>query len=203
MQAASNSKEELYRSWAYNTLRMPESHLLPLLYHIVPSAMTGSVLHPMSVLARTHPALAAEAAQKYRGREHLMAVGIPCLGCRWNDVIHLAPLHPAKTRKGMESAGLAVPALRFFAIPPERLATGDAVYFANQADTGGAYDFPASEFEPFERESYRELASLPAAQERYFQEAAKSGARALLWARTPHVLYRGSIDVGGLEVLSW
>lgn len=173
------------------------------LYHIVPSDMAGNILFPLHRLAVEHPRLAEEAAEKYSGRRRLMDVVIPLLGCRWNDVIHLTPLHPSKTRRALAAAGFAADDRSFFAVPPQVLKEGRAVCFANSKDTAGAYDFDAADFVPFVPDAYRELESVPTAQARYFSEMKGRGERPLLWARTPHVFYSGSIDIRGLKTVSW
>lgn len=179
---------------------MAASHSL---YHVVPKELAGGILYPLHRLARQHPGLAEQAAKKYAGREHLMDVVIPVLNCRWNDVLHLTPLHPSKTREALEAAGFSRAELRFFVIPPARLASGQAVLFQNSRDTGGRYDFQNADFTAFDPDTYRESSDVPDAQTRYFAEMKRRGERPLLWARTPHVFYRGKIDVGGLETIVW
>lgn len=173
------------------------------LYHIVPKDLEGDFLYPLHELARERPHLARAAAEKYSGREHLMDVTIPILGCRWNDVLHLTPLHPKKTKQALVAAGFSAREFRFFVIPPAAIAKGTAVYFKNSKDTGGRYDFELGEFTPFDPAAYRELEAVPDAQIRYFDESKRRGERPLLWARTPHVFYRGNIDVASLETIVW
>lgn len=173
------------------------------LYHIVPKELEGDTLYPLHVLARERPRLARAATEKYVGREHLMDVVIPILKCRWNDVLHLTPLHPKKTKQALVDAGFPAREFRFFVIPPAAIAKGAAVNFKNSKDTGGRYDFEPGEFTPFDPAAYRELEAVPDAQIRYFDESKRRGERPLLWARTPHVFYRGNIDVASLETIVW
>lgn len=173
------------------------------LYHIVPKELEGDSLYPLHALAQERPRLAQAAAEKYAGREHLMEVVIPILDCRWNDVLHLTPLHPGKTKRALVAAGFPAREIRFFVVPPAAVAKGAAVNFKNSKDTGGRYDFDPGDFTPFDPAAYRELEAVPEAQIRYFSESRRRGARPLLWARTPHVFYRGKIDVGGLETIGW
>lgn len=173
------------------------------LYHIVPKDLEGDFLYPLHELARERPHLARAAAEKYVGREHLMDVVIPILDCRWNDVLHLTPLHPKKTKQALVAAGFPAREFRFFVIPPAAIAKGAAVHFENSKDTGGRYDFESGEFTPFDLATYRELEAVPEAQVRYFSESKRCGVRPLLWARTPHVFYRGSLDTRGLETVVW
>lgn len=173
------------------------------LYHIVPKELEGDFLYPLNVLARERPAVARAAAEKYVGREHLMDVVIPILDCRWNDVLHLSPLHPGKTKQALVAAGFQARDFRFFVIPPAAIPRGAAVNFMNSKDTGGRYDFDPGDFTPFDPAAYRELEAVPGAQIRYFSEMRRHGERPLLWARTPHVFYRGNLDIRPLEVIAW
>lgn len=175
----------------------------PFLYHVVPRDMRGGVLYPLGRLRERWPDLAVAAARKYDGRESLMDVLIPILGCRWNDAIHLAPLHPAKTRQALADAGLSPGALDFFAIPAEMLGEGRAVFFKNSVDTCGMYDFRAEDFSVFDAARFRGLADAPEAQKEAFRSAAARGGRPLLWSRTPHVFYQGEIRTSSLRRFSW
>lgn len=173
------------------------------LYHIVPDSLVGDVLLPLNELTAIAPETAAEAATKYRGRESLRAVCIPRLNCAWNDVLHLAPLHPSKTKAAMLACGFNPKPLRFFMIPPARLQPQQALNFRNSRDTQGLYDFLEEDFFEFSRTSYIELEQVPQAQAEYFARMKSAGQPPLLWARTPHVFYRGRISVRDLRIIEW
>ena len=173
------------------------------LYHVVPENLRGDVLLPLHKLAEIHPDLAKEAARKYEGREHLMQVRIPILNCRWNDALHLTPLHPSKTRCALEEAGLPTRPLTFFRIPPSALSESHTVHFSNAADTQSRYDFPPSSFTPFNPMTYEELPSVPPAQSAYFAQMKLQNQRPLLWSRTPHVFHHGSLPVRSLDIIAW
>lgn len=173
------------------------------LYHFIPDDLIGETLYPLKQLAALHPGAAAEHALKYSGREHLMQVRLPILNCLWNDVLHLAPLHPSVTKAAMIACGFKVSPRRFFVISPEILDPRRAVYFKHSRDTQGAYDFLASDFAPFVPESYAELETIPPEQLNYFQRMKESGGTPLLWARTPHVFYLGSLSTKDLPIVEW
>lgn len=175
----------------------------PALYHIAPDELAGETLYPLNRLAKLYPGIAAEHARKYMGRERLMQVRLPILDCLWNDVLHLAPLHPSMTKAALLAAGFQVGARRFFVIPPGRLDPRRAVYFKHSRDTQGAYDFLASDFSAFTPESYKELESVPAEQSNYFLRMKATGEKPLLWARTPHVFYLGDIPTNDLPFVEW
>ena len=172
-------------------------------YHVVPTAMAGDLLYPLNRLRALHADLAEAATRKYEGREALMRVRLPLLDCLWNDVIHLTPLHPSKTRRALEAAGFPVREIEFFSIPPTVLNGGAAVWFENSRVKGPDYRLDKEEFSIFDQRRYRELAAIPEVQHKYLEQAKRSGERPLFWARVPHVLYRGEIDVRGLKVVAW
>ncbi|MDE2312553.1 MAG: hypothetical protein KGL04_00070, partial [Elusimicrobia bacterium] len=176
------------------------------LYHMVPEPMAGSILYPLNRLKAVHPEAAAKATAKYETREPLMAVRLPILNCLWNDVLHLSPIHPAKIKECLVETGcLAPPAprRRFFVIDPAKLKPKCALYFEHSKDTRGRYDFLEEDFSLFDAAHYRELPEVPQAQRTYFIEKKRAGEKPLLWARTPHVFYRGELDISGVEVIDW
>ena len=176
------------------------------LYHRVPDPMFGKILYPLNRLAEINPALASAHAEKYRGRENLMAVRLPILDCLWNDALHLSPVHPAKIKTALLESGYPEKELglrRFFAVDPRTLKPGRAVFFRNSKDTQGKYDFPEGDFSVFDDGSYRELDDVPEDQRRYFARIKNEGGRPLLWARTPHVFYLGELPIAGHEIVSW
>ncbi len=101
------------------------------LYHRVPDPMFGEILYPLNRLAEINPALASAHAEKYRGRENLMAVRLAILDCLWNDALHLSPVHPAKIKTALLESGYPEKELglrRFFAVDPRTLKPGRAVF---------------------------------------------------------------------------
>lgn len=176
------------------------------LYHRVPDRMIGEVLYPLNQLASVDAAVAYAESRKYETRERLMAVRLPILNCLWNDVLHLSPIHPAKIKHALIESGYQqdLPSVRnFFVIDPSMLIPGKAVQFRNSTDTAGKYDFRASEFSVFDHTHYQELEDVPEQQRSYFIRIKEEGGRPLLWARTPHVFYRGEINIKRAEVICW
>lgn len=177
------------------------------LYHRVPAGMAGDTLYPLSALKGVHPKLAAAEAKKYESREQLMLFKLPILNCLWNDVLHLSPVDPRKIKRALIESGESpkeLPSSRFFVIDPRRLDPKRAIHFRNSKDTGDAYDFPESDFAPFDPALYRELDDVSAEQRAYYKTTLdKKAEKPLLWSRTPHVLYRGNIPIAGLKTIEW
>lgn len=176
------------------------------LYHRVPDRMVGKTLYPLNSLRRIDPSAAAAQERKYDSRKHLMQVRIPILDCLWNDVLHLSPLHPAKIKEALvqtDNLPAPSPLAAYFVIDPASLAPGKAVYFRHSKDTQEKYDFLEADFMPFDPSQYQELAAVTQEQLDYFRRMKVQGLRPLLWARTPHVFYKGTIDTSTLTIIQW
>lgn len=176
------------------------------LYHRVPECMIGNTLYPLNELRSIHPSAAVAEREKYSSRENLMTVRLPILNCLWNDVIHLSPVNPRLIKKALAQAGALpadLPKRWFFVINPMELEEGRAIHFKNSIDTEGKYTFQEGDFSVFSAEWYEELEDLPPAQHEYNKRMLNEGGRPLLYARTPHVFYRGSINVSGLSQIEW
>ncbi|MBI4023285.1 hypothetical protein HY375_03930 [Candidatus Berkelbacteria bacterium] len=178
---------------------MATSHNL-LLYHRVPSDMVGTVLYPLNELKSRYPDIYAKRVQKYQGREWLLTARIPRLNCLWNDVLHLAPIHPQLVTNALRQAGHDPITLGHFVIPSSILKPDRTVVYwyrtndraANHASEGFSW-LAESGLEP--------LDAVPAATSEYFAQAARDGQRPLAYHRIPHVLYRGSLETAGLTVV--
>ena len=69
-------------------LQQLETCPLPFIYHKKPPAMQGQVRYPLNVLKEVAPRAYEAELAKYQGREELLKMTIPKLGCLWNDVLH-------------------------------------------------------------------------------------------------------------------
>jgi hypothetical protein len=176
------------------------------LYHRVPENLMGTLLYPLYALKTLYPQVFQQEVEKYACRMHLMDVQIPILNCRWNDVIHLAPIHPSKIKRALLETGNTASAnrpLRYFIIPPEILEQNNLVYFKHSLDTGGTYNFLTSDVMPFDITIYREIEKVSMEQIKYFEQMALRNERPLLLKRMPHVFYKGMIPVENLPTVEW
>ena len=57
------------------------------IYHVKRPDFSGTRLYPLNRLKDRLPGIYESAVKKYEGREWLMNVAIPTLGCLWNDVL--------------------------------------------------------------------------------------------------------------------
>lgn len=161
--------------------------------------MAGTVLHPLNELRDVDPGAWARERAKYEGREQVLDLRVPLLDCLWNDVLHLSPVHPREIMEALEAAGHGPDRRRFFEIDATALDPSRTVVFLNSTDREHRFD-PA-QWSWFAPSVVAELVRLPDSTRDYFAECARRGRRPLLFAHVPHVLFRGSLDVGGARVV--
>ena len=180
---------------------------MPFIYHLVPENLTGRVLYPLNELKTRLPEVYATHLSKYSGRESLMQRQIPPLHCLWNDVLHCSPVHPAQLRQSLITAGFDWHSRLWFTIHPANANFSEentAIFFRTLRDTPKQLsDFKASftKFVPFSEQELLKITELPIATASYFRFAKAADEAPLLFNCVPHILYRGSIHVSGVDVL--
>jgi len=147
------------------------------------------------------PSIYASEITKYAGRESIMDERIPLLDCRWNDVVHLSPIHPNKVFKALSSAGVndLIPS-KWFKIPISKLDEKVTVIYKYENEDG---DITPEEFIPFSSESFCELEALPSGTTEWYSFCVKTNRNPLLFHMVPHVLSLKPIDISDCEVICW
>lgn len=168
-------------------------------YHIVPANLVGQDLHPLNRLSEIHPRLAEEHSAKYAGREWLRRMPVTPLGCTWSDVLMFSPVHPSHVTGAIRHAGLQIRPLRWFALPAERLAPESTVIVL-PGPSERQQDPTAMRYHPYSAAALAAFSAVPDVHRRYLA-GLRPGDRPLLFAQIAHVVHRGSVDVGSLEVL--
>ena len=180
------------------------------LYHRRPSDLRGQTLYPLGLLRNVHRDLYEVELAKYAGREVLLDLRIPLLEVRWNDVLHLCPLHPSRLGRAWRAAGIDSAAWEhdFYRIPVDALAGLPAVWFATGAvslpdgpDEQGRLSLPSDDVSWFDAARYRELDAPPVRHLEHLRERREQGAGARPFAYVPHVLVGAPLDVGGHELV--
>lgn len=57
-------------------------------------------------------------------------------------------------------------------------------------------------FIPFNPDDVAKYSSMPQASKDYYRETISLGKRPLLFHRIPHILYKGKLDISGLEIVT-
>ena len=165
----------------------------------------GARLYPLNRLKDSLPAVYENAIKKYEGREWLMGVTLPTLGCLWNDVLHFSLMHPAVIYKHLLDVGIdySKRELLWFEVPLADALAHPNVLYKNSRQDRSSREFPESDFEPVTAERVSELCGMPERNLRYYKECAEQKTHPLLWGYAPHVLVNGELDVSGYRTFDW
>ena len=124
---------------------------------------------------------------------YIMKRKIPILNVLWNDVLHFSCLDPQKTFKAVvEIVGLRNVTRKVLKVPIEVFDPKNCVYF-------NASDDPQDEITAFDLSTYKEMSDVTKEQKENWQELASKKAPVLLYGKTTHLLYHGTIDITGFE----
>jgi hypothetical protein len=121
---------------------------------------------------------------------------IPTLGhAKWNDVIHLTPIHPSVTRKALIDAGRAnVPDWEYFEIDPHSLDPDNTtVYLAKDDDIN--HEFTEEDFAKFDPKDIKKYSELSQETKDHYEKFIKKGKNPYLTHKVPHVLTRTAINI--------
>lgn len=169
------------------------------LYHGMPDDMKGTALVPLSRLHTSHPALATQYQEKYRGREAILERRIPLLDCLWNDVIQLLPLHPQQIFELQKELGLIaeIPTFSYYAIDSSMLDPARAAVYFKTAPGEAHWSV-----EWLHDVSLDELQDVPPATEEYYLSMRGSDQPVFNYQFVPHILYKGTIDISEAKIIS-
>ncbi len=172
------------------------------LYHRVTEDMHGSILYPLNQLKGIYPDAYAEHVKKYVGRESLLKTQLPMVDCLWNDVIHFTAVPPKELLKNMLEAGMPSRDIvwkHWFKVPASLLTKENTVVCLYRRDISIIPD--ARDFSTFNPEKIPEYSKVPPETIEYYKEQFKLGSRPFFFHRVPHILYKGTIDTTGLEIV--
>ena len=170
-----------------------------MLYHVVPDNLTGDTLYPLNVLQNIYPDVYYAHLQKYEGHTYALQLAVPILNCLWNDVLHFSMVHPAEAREAWLSAGFEVPPKQHFEIDAGLTVFNEentVIYLAPDS-----VEITDESFMPYSLEVLENIAyQISDVTEGYYR--ASSGQYPMQFYRAPHVLYRGSLNINGLNVIT-
>jgi hypothetical protein len=163
--------------------------------------MDGTILYPLNALKETHPEIYTEHVKKYEGREQLLRVTIPTLNCLWNDVLHFTAVSPQELKENLAKAGIHYDFdIKWFKIPISMIQGENSIAFTYRRDVSVEPNFKDYEqFDPSRMDFYK---TVPAETIEYYREMNAQNKRPLLFHRVPHILYKGSVETKGLEIVA-
>jgi hypothetical protein len=160
-------------------------------------------LYPLNQLKSIYPEVYAENVKKYEGREHVLETRIPApLNCLWNDVLHFTAVHPTILYKNLAEVGFDADALvwkRWFKIPITVFDPQNTIVCLYRRDVRLAPD--AHDFQPFDPAKMGEYATVPHETIDYYREQFALGKRPLFFHHVPHILFKGTVETSGFEIV--
>lgn len=170
------------------------------LYHMVPSDMQGTVLHPLNYFKETNPALYLAKAKKYENRKHVMEQIIPTLECLWNDFLQFTPINPVELINALIEAGGSPGEMKFYQIDPDLLDPKQTTicFYERSSEDQKCYKY-FSEYDP---EKLAKHTVLSQNAKDYYKDIFRKGEKPLMFAWVTHILYKDSIDTSDLPVIT-
>ncbi len=162
--------------------------------------MLGTTLYPLNELKYIYPDLYSTTIEKYRGREELLEREVKNLNCRWNDVLHLTAVPPEKIKESLLRAGVNYNESSWFKIPVEILAKEKITVFTYNIAKSDVYD--VLEYETFDLIRMPVYQTIPNETIEYYKEDLSLGKDPLTFHLIPHILYKGTLDVSRIEIIT-
>lgn len=173
------------------------------LYHMVPrTKIEGDTLYPLNVLREKYPEVYEREVGKYVGREHVTKIHIPYFDCEWSDVLHMGAIKPHDLKGALVEAGMdeSTP-MSFYQIDPSILNPDLVVVYLNKKREKGT---PPTEidFVPFRIKDIERYSHINQETRDIYKTAFDAGKKPLIFALIPHILYKGSIEVGEIPIIT-
>lgn len=168
------------------------------LYHGVPEKMKGHHLISLNEMFKTHQDLHDQYLEKYKGREEILERTIPLLGCVWNDVVQLLPLHPQKLFELQKESGLieSIPNYSYFRIDSDELdADSTVVYFKTAPGEENVI------VKWLKDVNLDELQNIPQPTMDYYKSSIGKKEPIFNYQFVPHVVFKGKIDISNSEII--
>lgn len=168
------------------------------LYHQIPPNMSGTTLFPLNQMKDIFPEIYHTEFKKYEWRQEVPKQQIPQLNCLWNDVIFLFAVHPKEINNALTKAGLAPLKNSYYEIPLEQfdqscMSIWSCIFEGNER---------VKNFSSFDVNQIDIYKSLGKGTYEYFRKMKETSPhRFLIYLTVPHILYKGTINIEGLNVI--
>ena len=170
-----------------------------------PRQMVGEILYPLNTLQQLHPAIYEREIAKYQdhpSRFDLPRRMIPKLNCLGNDVVQCSPIHPHLLYLALRERGLPVrPDRTFFQIPLSTLRDVPIAIVTSSGDPTAP--LREDEVSLLDRNTYRELDSVPAEALKWYDHLAHQERIFGLFMGIPQVMVLGSIPITQAREIRW
>jgi hypothetical protein len=165
----------------------------------VPDPMIGNKIIPLNQMQTIMPRIRAINLEKYQGREEILERKIPLLDCLWNDVVQFLPTHPRKVFELQRDLGLIpkVPPYKFYEINTDSLDPDKLVIFFKTAP--GEENTEVRWLHDVDLSS---LQTVPKATLEYYKSLIGTGELPFNYQFIPHVLYKGTVDITNVNIIT-
>ena len=172
------------------------------LYHSVPKNLHGNILYPLNVLKEKHSEIYEQQVSKYVGREHITQQRIPMLDCLWNDVLHFSAVNPKEVKQALIEAGRSPDfTMSYYQVVPKLIESKNSiVYLYAHADSKDKLN--EKNFITYNPDEMTKFSSMPQATKDYYKEMIGKGERPLLYHKIPHILYKDTLDITNMPIIS-
>ena len=173
------------------------------IYHQVPQGIIGETLYPLSELETVVPGLYRKQRAKYKdhpSRERIPYQRVPKLDCLRREVLNFSPLHPHLVYRAWQELGVTLPDANWYQLPIEAVSHLPTVIYRPDGRVGEA--IPEGAVGWLEPPTYQEV-KLSEATKAWYAELHQRGLRGGWFARTPHVLVKGTVSVKDIKIIAW
>jgi hypothetical protein len=138
--------------------------------------------------------------KKYAGREYLTRQRIPILDCLWNDVLHLSPVSPLKIKQALIEAGSDPHfTISCYRIDPTIIEVRNVIVYTYDNESG---EMEEKDFITYNPSEIAKFSLMPPATIDYYRRMIGKGKWPLVYHRIPHILFRGTLNVTDLQIVS-
>lgn len=171
------------------------------LYHIVREDTKGNRLYPLNSLKKKHPDLYAKYIEKYKGREYVLKEKVLILNCLWNNTLHFSPVHPSQIKKALGDLGLNLKHRNYYQIDPFILDSKKTVIYLNRY-LGEDLEKIKKDYLPYNPKGVSKYAHLPEETKKYYRRCVQKKIKPLLFHKIPHILFKGSLPISDLSIIT-
>ncbi len=139
---------------------------------------------PLNILKSKSSRLYDLEHSKYEGRESVTDITIPGLG-KWNDVLHLSPIHPAELKRAFVEAGGDPDNFptEWYQIPVQLIRPESTMLMRDDA------------FLKYDPGTLADEAHIPEETQAHYQKRISAGERPFLFEHASHVLFKGTVPL--------
>ncbi|MEO8446412.1 MAG: hypothetical protein ABI528_02895 [bacterium] len=127
---------------------------------------------------------------------------IPVMHCLWNDVLHFSAVNPSEIKQALIEAGRNSDfEMISYQVDAKLLTPEDTIVYLYAHDKVEDKLNPEN-FTAYNSDEVSKYSSMSQATKDYYKEIYLEGRQPLLFHRIPHILYKGTLDIKYLPIVS-